>query len=286
METLFNFTISGKNTEIEPVKIENKNIILGIRPCDSYSYTLLENFFSFGDVKDDIFLEKRKNTVLIGMGCNSPKRTCFCTSVNLHPYRKDDVDIFLADLGKKYLVTPISDTGKTIVNKLKWLSNATKPDIAMAEKLSKQAEASITTKFDVEKTTEILAHAFNHPIWEELNESCLGCGSCTFFCPTCHCFDVIDQTDNYTGKGKRVRIWDTCQFSIYSHHTSGHNPRATGKERTRQRILHKYSYYPKNYDLIGCVGCGRCIQSCPVNRDIRTMIEKINKIKMEEVEVA
>jgi formate hydrogenlyase subunit 6/NADH:ubiquinone oxidoreductase subunit I len=41
-------------------------------------------------------------------------------------------------------------------------------------------------------------------------------------------------------------------------------------QRVRQRFMHKLKYYPDKYnDGPACVGCGRCVQACPVNIDIR-----------------
>ncbi len=283
METLFTYNINGKNIEIkEPEKSEKKNIIFGIRPCDAHSFVLLENFFGFGEFKDKLFLNKRKNTILMGIGCNNPRNTCFCTSLEGHPFKKEDMDVFLVDLDDKYLITPITDIGKEIIDALSWLVDAKKPDLEKAMKLSEKAESLISTTLDIKDSYKILDSQFSNPIWKEISETCIGCGTCSFLCPTCTCFDVIDEEDKYNNKGRRIRIWDTCQSCLYSLHTSGHNPRNGGIERCRNRILHKFSYYPTNYGLIGCVGCGRCIQLCPVNNDLRAIIKKMNEINKKE----
>lgn len=285
MEVLFEYTLNDKDVEIkERTDLEEKRLIFGIRPCDAHSFVLLENFFDFGEFKDEIFLKKRKNTTLIGMGCNSPKSTCFCTSLEGHPFQKDDLDVFLVDLGEKYLVESVTEKGKELVQKLSWLTDATKADVERAQELSIQAEESIVTHLDFTNVAKILNPNFEHPIWEEISDICIGCGTCSFLCPTCTCFDVIDETDEYNNRGRRIRIWDTCQSCQYTLHTSGHNPRNSCIERCRNRILHKFSYYPTNYNLIGCVGCGRCVQLCPVNNDLRTIIEKINKIEDKKEE--
>ena len=287
MEVLFEYKTDGKDvTEIiERTDLDEKNIIFGLRPCDAHSFVLLENFFAFGDIQDEIFLKKRANSIVIGIGCNAPKSTCFCTSIEGHPFMKDDMDMFLVDLGEKYLVEGVSEKGKELMSRLKWLSNANKQDIKKAEELSKQAEESFETKLDLKDIDKILDPNFEHPIWAEISDICIGCGTCSFLCPTCTCFDVIDENDQYNNKGRRIRIWDTCQFCLYSLHTSGHNPRDSCIERCRNRILHKFCYYPENYNMLGCVGCGRCIQLCPVNNDLRVIIEKVNNIKKEKEEI-
>ena len=286
MEVLFEYTLDEKDVEItDRQDLDQKILIFGIRPCDAYSFELFANFFSsHGNWKDEIYLKKKENTTLIGIGCNTPRTICFCTSVKGNPFNKENMDVFLTDLGEKYLVEGISDKGKEIVKKLSWLSKASDSDLKKSKELAKQAEESITSKIDSETIVKNLETSFEHPIWEEISESCIGCGSCSYMCPTCTCFDVIDETDQYNNRGRRIRIWDTCQSCLYTMETSGHNPRDTKIQRCRNRIMHKFSYYPMNYELLGCVGCGRCISVCPANNDILTILNKIEKIEKEEDE--
>ncbi|MHA2094329.1 MAG: 4Fe-4S dicluster domain-containing protein [Candidatus Hodarchaeales archaeon] len=281
MEVLFEYTLEEKDVEItDRQDLDQKILIFGIRPCDAYSFELFANFFSsHGNFKDEIYLKKKENTTLIGIGCNTPRSTCFCTSVEGNPFNKENMDVFLTDLGDTYLVEGISDKGKEIVKKMSWLSDATEGDVKKSTELAKQAEESITSKIDSKTIVENLETNFEHPVWEEISESCIGCGSCSYMCPTCTCFDVIDETDQYNNRGRRVRIWDTCQSCLYSLETSGHNPRDTKIQRCRNRIMHKFSYYPENYELLGCVGCGRCIAVCPANNDILTILHKVEKIE-------
>ncbi|MFX1410284.1 MAG: 4Fe-4S dicluster domain-containing protein [Promethearchaeota archaeon] len=285
MDVLFEYKINGKDIEIEePKNLNEKNIIFGIRPCDAHSFFILNYFFSLGDFKDDIIMKRRENTTLIGLGCNTPISTCFCTSVEGNPFQKEDMDIFLVDLKEKYLVEGISDKGKDLINTLSWLADAKTADLEQAQELKKKAEEAIVTKLDLKDIDKILDPNFEHPIWKEISEICIGCGTCSFFCPTCTCFDVIDEHIPNENRGRRIRIWDTCQSCLYTLHTSGHNPRNSCVERSRNRILHKFCYYPENYNMLGCVGCGRCIQLCPANNDLRTIIEKINKIEQKTEE--
>ncbi len=283
-EVLFEYSLDEKDVEItDKQNLDQKILIFGIRPCDAYSFELFANFFSFhGDWKDEIYLKKKENTTLIGIGCNTPRTTCFCTSVGGNPFNKENMDVFLTDLGETYLVEGISDKGKVLIQKLSWLSDASKADLKKAEELAKTAEESITTKINVDAVVKNLETSFEHPLWDEISEACIGCGSCAYLCPTCTCFDVIDETDQYNNRGRRIRIWDTCQSCLYTMETSGHNPRDSKIQRCRNRIMHKFSYYPTNYDLLGCVGCGRCVTVCPANNDLRVILNKIGKIEKIE----
>jgi ferredoxin len=285
-QTLFTFKIDGKEIEIENnTKINEKNIIFGVRPCDAHSFKLLENFFSSGKYEDELFIKKRENTIVIGLGCNNPQNTCFCTSVGLNPFKKDDTDLFFVDLDEKFLIFNISDKGKELIANMDWLKEPKEEDLQNGLKLAEDAELKIKTSLNLKEIDKILEGNFEHPIWKEISENCLGCGTCSFLCPTCHCFDVIDEKDHYNNRGRRIRIWDTCQFPLYTLHTSGHNPRSNRIQRCRNRILHKFSYYPTNHKAIGCVGCGRCIQLCPVNNDLRMILEKLIKIEKDKEEM-
>ena len=282
-ETLFEYRNEGKDVIIDERKdLEDKILIFGVRPCDAYSFKLLNDFFASGDFPDEVFIKKRENATIIGIGCNSPRQSCFCTSVGGHPFQKESTDVFLSDLGENFLVEAVSDKGKALVKSLSWLSDAKKTDVEKSKELSKQAEESFTTKFNFDLVTKVLDENFEHPVWQEISESCIGCSSCTFLCPTCTCFDVIDENDEYNNRGRRVRIWDTCQSCLYTLETSGHNPRPEKIQRCRNRIMHKFSYYPNNYDCLGCVGCGRCISACPVNNELRLIIDKILEIEEGE----
>jgi heterodisulfide reductase subunit C len=113
---------------------------------------------------------------------------------------------------------------------------------------------------------EHLMEHFNNPAWDKLSQSCLGCGTCTFVCPTCQCYDVRDFD---TGKGvQRFRCWDSCMYSDFTMMAHGTN-RPSQKERFRQRFMHKLVYFPSNNDgIYGCVGCGRCLAKCPISMNI------------------
>jgi sulfhydrogenase subunit beta (sulfur reductase) len=137
----------------------------------------------------------------------------------------------------------------------------------------KTAEDSMKSKIEVRKVTEKLDTMFDDPFWDMVSERCLGCAICTYLCPTCHCFDITDEVISQSGE--RVRTWDSCAFPSFTLEASGVNPRPSNKERYRQRIMHKFDYFVANHGMAACVGCGRCIKECPVNLDIRVVLNNI-----------
>jgi len=142
--------------------------------------------------------------------------------------------------------------------------------------MKQQAEAGIKSgvAFDnIAKAT--IMNLYEADFWEDSAFACLNCGTCTYVCPTCWCFDIQDET--HGKKGVRLKAWDSCMYPLFTLHTTGHNPRDTKVQRVRQRFMHKLKYYTDKYeDGIMCVGCGRCIRSCPVNIDIRNVCQLMN----------
>ncbi len=277
-ETIFKFK-QGLKAEIEPVDFpDSKNIIFGIRPCDAKSFSILDYVFK-DDFIDPYYISKRKNTVLIGLSCTQPEVNCFCTSMNGGPANSEDVDILLTDIGDKYYVEVITNKGIEVLKTSKNLfSKAPSSDKNKKQEISKKAENAIKRSMKTNDIVEKLDKIFENPLWKNISRKCLGCGICTYQCPTCHCFDIQDETS--LSNGARIRVWDTCMNPEYTLHASGHNPRPARMNRTRNRIYHKFNYYPKNYNIIACVGCGRCINDCPVNIDIIDVIDQAGEVKV------
>ena len=271
-ETLFKF-IPGRKGEIEPIELdEKKTIIFGIRPCDAKSFDILDRVFKV-DNEDPYFFARRNNSILIGLSCNKPCDNCFCTSFEDSPASAKNVDILLTDIGDKYYVEITTNKGKQLLKSLhKMLKPSKKSDHKKKKEIEKKATEMISRQQKTNDIAEKLDNLFESPLWDEVAAKCIGCGICTYLCPTCHCFDIQDEST--LTKGARVRVWDTCMNPEYTLQASGYNPRPGRTNRVRNRIYHKYAYYPKNFDTIACVGCGRCIDMCPVNIDIIDVVAK------------
>ena len=276
-ETLFKFK-QGVSAEINSVDFSNsKSVIFGIRPCDAKSFTIIDSVFK-DDFVDPYYMKKRENTILIGLACTKPGVNCFCASMDGGPANSEDLDILLTEIGDKYFVEVKSKKGNEIINISKNLfSKSSAKDKTKKNEVSKKAENAITRNMKTKGIVEKLDKIFEDPLWKKISMKCLSCGICTYQCPTCHCFDIQDETT--LSNGARVRVWDTCMNPEYTVHASGHNPRPSRMNRTRNRVYHKFNYYPKNYNIIACVGCGRCINDCPVNIDIIDIIDQAREVK-------
>jgi len=273
MEAMFRFRKDEEGYQIEPpAKNGQKQLLFGIRPCDARAMAILD--MTFEDAyKDPYYLEKRKKAVLVGLGCTNPCESCFCTSMGTSPTDPTNVDLMLIDIGDHFLIEEVTAKSKELIAKTSGLKEATKNDEANAEKARETAYNKVSRKLDTEGIKDKLLESFDDEgFWEKVAAKCISCGICTLLCPTCYCFDINDEL--VKGEGTRFRSWDSCGFSLYTKMPM-ENPRQEKWRRVRQKVCHKYEFYPMAFDVIACTGCGRCIRLCPVNWDITQVIESV-----------
>lgn len=262
-EALFTFETSGQGETIliKEHLNETKTVIWGIRPCDLGGINVLDTVF-LSDPVDPYYQARRTNTLLLGLNCNEAEKTCFCNPLAAGPFAHEGFDLVFTDLGDEFLVEIGSKAGETLVKEaIDLFSDATSKHEAKAKLLEEKSKGSFTTSLDIEKVKAKLPDVLNSPIWGEQASKCRVCGTCCFVCPACHCFNVEDLRKSRKIV-QRMRYWDCCQFSGFTQMTA-YNSRANQDERWRHKIYHKFSYMPSKYNgLIGCTGCGRCIDFC------------------------
>ncbi|MBC7234454.1 MAG: 4Fe-4S dicluster domain-containing protein [Chloroflexi bacterium] len=271
-ETLFGYQVDGaKVTLDQPPHLEADRVVL-TRPCDAAALTILDKVF-FWDYQDALYREKRERTTIVSIACEQPCETCFCTSVGGSPADIEGADLMLAPLEESFHVQVLSDKGKALIEHSEALFGASTEKENQQRALLEDAwRQRIGREVDIQNLAEKLD--FDSPIWEALTEQCIDCCICTFLCPTCHCFDIQDEGDPL--EGERVRLWDSCATRLFTK-TAVHQPRATHASRYRQRIMHKFQYYPKNFGRTLCVGCGRCIDYCPMGIDITAVLQAVKE---------
>lgn len=264
-EAVLEYETARPQPEVRPVEpAVEETVLFGLRPCDAAGVAILEQVFGW-DYRDDFFFKRRGATTLVTVSCSDAAPWCFCTAVGYGPTSSFGSDVLLTEVeDARYLAEAPTKKGERFLERYAELfEDAGSLD---KEAATRAAEAKIARSQDLTGAPGALKGTFNDERWRPIGQACLSCGSCAASCPTCHCFDILDEADLIGGK--RLKLWDTCQTKVFTLHASGHNPRGTQPSRYRQRVMHKFSYFPERFGRIMCVGCGRCLINCPVGQDI------------------
>lgn len=264
-EKIYRYHFKGQKVELEDCDVSPvQRVIVGARPCDAASLPILDKVFNW-DYEDKFYNARRAATTVITLACTKFDDKCFCTSVGLGPAAERGSDVILIPLGEgasEYEVRCLTDKGKALFAGKTQSSDKTAPTPTGPEQ-----------KIDVAWLEKDLKSSYENPAWQGIALRCLGCGACAYVCPTCHCFDIVDE--GTAAGGARMKNWDSCQFAMFTLHASGHNPRATQGQRQRQRIQHKFRIYPEKFGEILCTGCGNCTRTCPVGLGVLHAVRQL-----------
>ena len=271
VEDMVRFHVDGKKIAVDPVEVMNEDFVLfGVRACDARSFELLDRVF-LSDPVDPYYAARRAHGTVITLACNEPEESCFCSNFGIDASNPaGDITAWID--GDRLLMRSNTEKGAKLLDGLDDAEDNAADEIqkSIKEITGKLPLANLDLSgFDGEHLME----KFNDPRWADLSKGCLGCGTCTFVCPTCQCYDVKDfETANGI---QRYRCWDSCMFSDFTLMAHGTN-RPTQVERFRQRFMHKLVYFPSNNEgLYSCVGCGRCLTKCPQAINIVKVIKTL-----------
>ncbi len=280
-EHMVSYQVSGKEITVEDPRRDVEDfVVFGVRACDAASFAIIDNVYLHMNPVDSYYKNRREHGTVITLACNEPAKTCFCASYKIDAANPAG-DISCWQAGASYFFNANTDKGKKLLESVKAVlaeADAKAVD-ALKKEITEKTEKLPFAHLDLSKLggvkPEQMMKVFNSKIWDKVAEPCVACGTCTYICPTCMCFDVRDFKTN---KGVRqVRCWDSCMYSDFTQMAAA-NPRLTQKERSRQRFMHKLVYYPMAHDgLFSCVGCGRCLESCPVNMNIVKVIKAVQQ---------
>lgn len=249
-------------------------VIFGLRPCDARGFAQMDNVFGGygGFYFDPYYNARRSATTLVAVTCRQPRSTCFCTALGGSPSGTDGVDVLLTEIEGGFAAEGFTERGEVLLANPVFQQAGADVEVR-AEQAKQEATTRVEVPFSLEGLREALRAGFESPRWRELSMRCISCGTCTYVCPSCYCFNVNDEI--VEGKGERFRCWDNCFNPMYTLETSGHNPREAKHARFRNRFSHKFWYYPEKYDSLLCSGCGRCIMHCPTRIDIREVLRSM-----------
>lgn len=271
VENLLKFRVEGKSIEINQAPLcEEDFVIFGVRGCDAKSFEILDRVFLV-DPRDEFYASRRAHGIVVTLACGEPEESCFCTNFGVNPANPGG-DVTAWIVGEEMYLQANSEKGEKLIAELD------EADAKAAEdeqaRISEIAQKLPLNGLNLEGFDgEHLMEKFNDPKWESLSRACLGCGTCTFVCPTCQCYDIRDF-DN--GKSvTRYRCWDSCMYSDFTL-MAAENSRHTQLQRYRQRFMHKLVYFPANNEgVYSCVGCGRCVEKCPQGLNIVRVIKAL-----------
>jgi len=234
-----NYLEDIKNLKFE---INGKSLIFGVRACDLNALSLLDWVY-FEGILSPSYERNRRRTVIIGMNCTEPGRNCFCTTFRTGPSIGRGADLVFTDLGNLYLVEVLSNGGKQILDKFPNLFLDAKAEHRKRkDRLMREAEERIKSlnMRGVRKKLESIPDKY----WNKLDKECIGCYSCDIACPTVYSFE-----------------------------------HALELKRPINRVYHKLNHFMDNYGKFGCVGCGRCIETCPRGIGMPDVLEDIKGLQ-------
>lgn len=273
-EILLKYRMDGSHIEaaIEP----QQTVVLGVHTCDIHAMKLFDRIFSQG-FTDQHYQSHRQNTCLVSIECLRPcSEQSFCRDMGTASVA-DGYDLHLIDLGDAYAINVGTVRGEMLLKGFHHVFDVVESDMVRINEVlgSKWQEFPYRLHSEVHELPELLTESYDSELWHELGDRCLACGMCTQVCPTCYCFDMSDETDLMLEEGKRVRRWDSCQIHEFAMVAGGHNFRERLAARQRHRFMRKGKYQMDAYDMVGCVGCGRCANACLVHI---TPVEVFNEL--------
>lgn len=256
-------------------------VIFGCLSCDARGFFAFDPVYdgsgTKGAAKDVYYLKRREATAIIVRACKSALVTCFCHWVGGGPASMQGADVHATDIDGGLVLLALTEKGKALLE-TGTLADAAKEQTAKAKAANDKADKSMEKAPPLTNAPAAILSLFdNQEFWmQQTVGGCLSCGACTFLCPTCYCFNLTDESNGIAGT--RLRTWDSCMTAQFTLEASGHNPRGNRSHRMKNRVGHKFSYYPGLHGgRFSCVGCGRCIKSCPSSVDIRNIV--LNAIK-------
>ena len=261
----------GEETAIRPARDPALRAVFGVRPCDARGALAIDALFLNKDPVDGRYARHREATTIIGLVCPQMWESCFCTAVGGAPNGTDGLDILLTEMDGEYAVRVLSEKGERLAANMP----GDERDVVLPE-------PQLTEDLPTLRAMGEWKDRFDDQYWERVSDRCLGCRVCTFVCPACRCFDVRDEVVARrpgVQVTERLRAWDACTVPVYRRIAGGHNPRPTQHMRLRNRFYCKFAYYPEDFGPLGCVGCGRCIDACPVGIDILEVVADVAQME-------
>lgn len=266
-EIYIKFAHAGR--KVAQIKLEamGRQLLLGAKTCDLRSVEMIDKVF-LAEPIDSLYQEKREKTIVIAAVCSQSGETCRCHEFGISPVASTADLVLERGSGGEVYLTAQTAKGEELAGDL-----FAQGSFVACERMAPSGDERASAPLSSEQIQRRMDELFASPLWDKLAMTCLGCGTCTYYCPTCHCYDIRDFSRR--DQGVRYRTWDSCMFASFTNMAGGHNPRPNRSDRLRNRFFHKLNYFVKTHGELACVGCGRCAELCPVGISISSVLKEI-----------
>ena len=263
----------------EPSVAEKPKAIIGLKNCDLTSLKIQDYVFEEGIEVDELYKKRREDALVISSDCTGYKEVCFCLALDMMPYPSVGFDLNMSEVEGGFLFEVGSTRGEKVIEENASLFSSVVDD---AQPLVKKEEGRRKIVNDLNEMLqkqdllpkgslqEIVKKGHDSEAWKEESVRCVECGACNMICGTCHCFLLAEA-----GENSRQKIWDSCQYMNFARVAGGASPLISRPMRLRNRFIKKFDFFPENLDMYACTGCGRCIEACPAEIDIRKVLKML-----------
>ena len=276
----------GDRADSESDRREQDVVLIGVRSCELRAREYLDRVFQQGDFEDPFYDRRRRSLMIISCDCVDCAESCFCPLVGGRPFATEGFDLNFSPVDGGFVVEIGSDRGRALLDECgpNQLKEATGEQLAWRDQQRQQMVERLGQQngdFEFAATDDAITALpkDNDDTWQHFAADCVECGACTNICPTCHCFYLYDHVLG-ADAFERVRTWDSCLLSSYHRMAGGPKMKLTPRPkllgRLANRVLHKFTYSPQQYEMLGCVGCGRCVDACLGKIDIRQVVQELS----------
>ena len=278
-QVMMHFDLKEKTIQdaLDEIKSAKPKLLMGVHNCDIHGMLFLDRVFG-GTYNDPYYQAIREKTVIVGYNCIDPCKSGFCRDTNTHEVY-EGYDLYLSEIaGDKYYVHVGTTKGDHLITKASDLfKEATTEDINAFKAAMKHKLEVFLQKLSFDTLMENLDLGWEDPVWEEIGNDCMNCGSCSLVCPTCYCYDVTDEVSLSLTSADRTRKWSNCLYHDFALVAGPHNFRESRPARLKYRFYHKLKGAVSEQGMIACTGCGRCFEHCPAEISILETMRKLQE---------
>lgn len=274
-EKLLKFNISPFKTA-KAIEEFEEFILFAVHTCDIAGIQCMDVVFRDGP-EDPNYLNRKEKMTIIGIEClEYCDKHANCASMGTHTPR-GGYDLMMIDAGDKFILHVNSEKGEKLVVKLDYIKEADEKDMDSLNKV-REAKKKIFKEEFIAPLAEVYGvfdKRFNSDVWKDVGKRCVACGNCTAVCPTCYCFDVVDEVDLTFNQGLRYRVWNSCQMDDFAKVAGGEDFRKGRDSRQKHRYYRKFKYPVDKFNRYFCTGCGRCTRACMAGINLKETVNSL-----------